>query len=604
MRTLSARRFAYIVAGVTLLSLSVLGIRYLFLSNYTVLIEEGSTDARTAKQMMVDDVLQCEWDYTPILFLVSDNVFSPLIYYSHIFPIIGGIILAFLIWRQRQKELVNRLFVSLSVLFITWCVFDLILWAHANPDYVMFFWSAQIYLDVLIYLFAVYLYYVFAYQSDLSNRAKLIGLGILLPIVALAPTELNLTAYDYTNCDREALEGALWYYAYIVELVLTCVLIVLAIRTFLGNDLRGRRIPSVLLAAGLAFFLLAFSWGNIVGSLSEDWSLAQYGLFGMPVFLGVVTYLIVHFQVFRVKVIATSALVTALWVLLFSVLLFESLQAARSVIILTLFFFALMGFLLIRSVRREIEQRELIEKQERELEIVNRQQESLLHFISHEVKGFLTGGQNAFAEILEGDYGQPPPQMRSLVQEALSKMRQGVETVMSILEASNLKKGTVMYKHIAFDLRKAIEDAVEQMRPIAAEHQLTLELTIDTTKEYSLVGDRDKLVQHVIRNLIDNAIRYTPKGSIHVTLTRADAIRFSVKDTGIGITADDMAHLFTEGGHGKDSIKINVDSTGYGLYIAKEVTQVHGGRIWAESAGAGKGSEFIVELPNGSNSAI
>ncbi|HWO07224.1 MAG TPA: ATP-binding protein [Candidatus Paceibacterota bacterium] len=598
MRGLSAHRFAYITVAIIALSVLALGARYLVFSDYVVIVEEGTTDARSAKMMMAEDALVCEWDYTPIFFLVSDNVFSPLIYYSHIFPIVGGAILAFLIWRQRGAELLNRLFVALSVFFITWCIFDLILWAHANPDYIMFFWSAQIYLDVLIYLFAVYLFYVFSFKKDLSDRSKLFGLAILLPVIALAPTELTLTAFDYTNCDREALEGPLWYYAYIIELFLTGVLIALAVRAYVNEKSHGRRVQTTLLATGLALFLLAFSWGNIVGSLSEDWSLAQYGLFGMPVFLAIVTYLIVQFQVFRVKVIATSALVTALWVLLFSVLLFESIQAARSVIVLTLLFFAIMGFLLVRSVRREIEQRELIERQEKELEIANRQQESLLHFISHEVKGYLTDGQNAFAAIIEGDLGATPPKMREVSQQALVKMRQGVRTVMEILDASNLKLGTVSYKKQPFDFKSAVEEAVEHLRPRAAEKQLQLDLSIDATKKYSLVGDKEKITQHVVRNLIDNAIRYTPKGNIHVTLVRTDrAVRMSVKDTGVGITDEDKKRLFTQGGHGKESIKVNVDSTGYGLFVAKQVVEAHGGSIRAESAGAGKGSEFIVELP-------
>ncbi len=73
--------------------------------------------------------------------------------------------------------------------------------------------------------------------------------------------------------------------------------------------------------------------------------------------------------------------------------------------------------------------------------------------------------------------------------------------------------------------------------------------------------------------------------------------RFSVKDNGIGITPEDMKNLFTEGGHGKESIKTNVHSTGYGLYIAKKIIEAHGGRIWAESDGQDKGARFIVELP-------
>ena len=60
-----------------------------------------------------------------------------------------------------------------------------------------------------------------------------------------------------------------------------------------------------------------------------------------------------------------------------------------------------------------------------------------------------------------------------------------------------------------------------------------------------------------------------------------------------------MHNLFTAGGHGKNAIKVNVHSTGYGLFIAKEVVEAQGGKIWAESEGQGKGSTFIVEFPTG-----
>ena len=64
----------------------------------------------------------------------------------------------------------------------------------------------------------------------------------------------------------------------------------------------------------------------------------------------------------------------------------------------------------------------------------------------------------------------------------------------------------------------------------------------------------------------------------------------------MGLTPEDMAHLFTEGGRGKDSTKMNVDSTGYGLCSAKLIMDAHGGKVWAESEGRGKGSTFFAEF--------
>lgn len=240
---------------------------------------------------------------------------------------------------------------------------------------------------------------------------------------------------------------------------------------------------------------------------------------------------------------------------------------------------------------------EILAKFSRELEIANQKQESLLHFIGHEVKGFLTEGQNAFAGIVEGDYGQAPPNMHEIAQRALAKMRAGVATVMDILDASNLKKGTMSYAREEFDMTKAVVEVRGDLALVASAKQL--DVTSDVPSSPVLfTGDQKKIKHHVLRNLIENSIKYTSRGSVHIALTANDRhIRFMVEDTGIGITPEDMRRLFTEGGKGRESTKVNVDSTGYGLYVAKSVVEAHGGKIWAESEGEGKGSRFIVELP-------
>ncbi|HEC94241.1 MAG TPA: HAMP domain-containing histidine kinase, partial [Candidatus Kaiserbacteria bacterium] len=126
-------------------------------------------------------------------------------------------------------------------------------------------------------------------------------------------------------------------------------------------------------------------------------------------------------------------------------------------------------------------------------------------------------------------------------------------------------------------------------------------LSIDeNVGQYMISADADKLSEHVFRNLIGNAIAYTIKGSVVVSLSKDSSgkIIFSVKDTGVGINDEDKKRLFTEGGHGKDSIKVNAHSTGYGLYIAKSIIEAHKGTVHAQSDGTGKGSQFIAEFPS------
>ena len=259
---------------------------------------------------------------------------------------------------------------------------------------------------------------------------------------------------------------------------------------------------------------------------------------------------------------------------------------------LVLFF----GLNLIQSVMREIEQRELIETQERELEVANKDQESLLRFISHEIKGYLAKSESVFAEIAAGSFGEPSLQIKEVSEMALMEMRKGVDMVMYILKASNFKSGSVTYEKTSFDFKEFVAASFESLRALAENKGLLLEFE-SGEGDYTYVGDKEKMREHVTRNLIDNAIRYTPRGYVRVFLARdGNIIRFAVRDSGIGITPEDMRILFSQGGHGKNSIKVNVHSTGYGLFIAKQVVDAHGGKIWAESE-MGKGSSFRFWVP-------
>ena len=169
---------------------------------------------------------------------------------------------------------------------------------------------------------------------------------------------------------------------------------------------------------------------------------------------------------------------------------------------------------------------------------------------------------------------------------------------MDILDASNLQKGTISFESKQFDFAAAVDEIVRNLRTVASEKGLALNFSKPITGGVPFTGDEEKIRRHVIRNLIDNSIKYTESGAVDVEIARTPKlVRLVVHDTGVGISAEDMHRLFTEGGKGKESEKINVDSTGYGLFIAKGVVEAHGGRVWAESEGRGKGSRFIVELP-------
>lgn len=223
-------------------------------------------------------------------------------------------------------------------------------------------------------------------------------------------------------------------------------------------------------------------------------------------------------------------------------------------------------------------------------------QRNLMHFISHEIKGWLTKNEAAFAAIVEGDLGAVSDELKGFAQHALEDTRRGVNVLMDILNAASHKSGVVSYNPEEFDLGPMLVDAVERQKKALRSKPLTFETEIG--KGACIInGDKLQIRDHVIKNLLDNAVRYTKQGEIRVSLKKREGkVILKVADTGVGITEEEMTKLFTEGGRGKRAAKINSHSTGYGLFIAKQIVDAHDGRIWAKSKGEGKGSEFFVEF--------
>ena len=530
----------------------------------------------------------CNWDSSRF-FVISGNVFDPFIYYSHFTPLALSLFIGLFIIFKNPREITNQILFGATTLFSLWVVCDLIIWATEKPHFTMFFWSLEVLIEPFIYLALLYFIHVLIKKSDISLSHKILMVLPLLPTIVLAFSSYALAGYGLFNCDRDAVEGPLAHYGYVLEVFYVLWITVFSIEQWRKQTDSKVRGEIVIATLGVLLFLLTFSWGNIVGSFSDDWKLPQWGLFGMPVFIAFLSYLVVEYEALNIKVLGAQVLMLTLIALMGSVLLLVIGTTVKIILGLTLACTIVVGYFLVRSVKAEVRAKE-------QLAIANKQQENLLHFISHEIKGYLTKGEGAFAEIAAGSFGVPTDGIKHMSESALAEMRKGVDTVMYILKASDFKKGTVTYEKKPFDFKKTVLESIAALKPEADEKHLAITTAIGDG-DFTFTGDEEKIRQHVTRNLIENAIKYTPSGSITVSLAREGAtIRFAVQDTGVGITPEDMKNLFTQGGHGKDSIKVNVHSTGYGLFIAKQVVESHGGKIWAESAGAGKGTRMVVEV--------
>lgn len=536
----------------------------------------------------------------PKFLIFSSNV-TPLVYYSHISVIVVSLIFAIFILIKGKKELLNRVLFFTLVPFILWVFFDLIFWAANRSDVIMFVWSITILVEPLVYIGAFYLIYLLTYKKDVPFKLKLI-IGLLyLPVVIFTPTHYTLTGFDLTSC--LSTEGFFGYYDYVIEFIFTFWFVILAIIKYRQSaDILFKK-QILYITTGMFLFLFAFSWGNIISSFTDNWQISQIGLFALPVFIGFLVYSIVQFKTFNIKLLEAQALVMTLGILIAAQFIFIKVLINMFLTGATLALVVVFGYFLIRSVKKEVQQREELAKLNIDLQNLLRQRESLTHLITHKVKGSFTHSKYIFAGMLDGTFGEISPELKKWAEKGVESDNVGINTVDLILNAANMQKGLIKYEMKKIDFKDVVLKSFSEKKVPAETKGLKIEKNIKEG-DYYILGDSFWL-KETINNLIENSIKYTKEGEIIVGLEKkndpakdgASKILLSVKDTGIGLTEDDKKNLFTEGGRGKDSIKVNVDSTGYGLYTAKLVIEAHQGKVWAESEGAGKGSAFFVELP-------
>jgi signal transduction histidine kinase len=317
---------------------------------------------------------------------------------------------------------------------------------------------------------------------------------------------------------------------------------------------------------------------------------------GLLFYMSFIAYAITKHHLFNIKVLATELLIFILWiVILIRTVLAEDLQSllVEAGLLITSI---IIGVLLIRSVINEVSQREKIEALAEQLRIANAGQVNLMHVMNHQIKGRLGNMRNIFAELMTEDYGKIPTEAVPLLQKGLSESEIGVNYVQGILRGISAETGTLPYDMKDTDFKGVVEKMIEYNKEKADRKGLEYRVSINPG-EYKIIGDEVQLSE-AIKNMIDNSIAYTPAGSVTISLERKEGkALFSVKDTGVGINDSDKQKLFKAGGRGQDSIKVNVNSTGYGLAFVKGVVEAHKGKVWAESQGEGKGSQFYIELP-------
>ena len=265
----------------------------------------------------------------------------------------------------------------------------------------------------------------------------------------------------------------------------------------------------------------------------------------------------------------------------------------------------IFGINLIRSVLREVEQREHIQTLAGELQQANEKLKGLdklktafLSLASHQLRSPLTAIKGYASMLTEGAFGALDEKQNEAVKRIYASAQGLVNVVEDLLNVSKIEQGGMKYEFSPVDLQKLITDLVGEMRIPAENKKLIFTAVIPQFDKCMVNADPVKIKQ-VFLNLVDNSIKYTEKGFVEVSLTRSTenkTIIFTVRDSGVGISQETKEKLFQKFSRGEGG-KLNTGGSGLGLYLAREIARAHKGDITITSEGLGKGASFIVTLP-------
>ena len=241
---------------------------------------------------------------------------------------------------------------------------------------------------------------------------------------------------------------------------------------------------------------------------------------------------------------------------------------------------------------RKAQERALVQAKE-EAEAANHAKSAFLATMSHEIRTPLNGVLGMAQAMAMGELS---PEQR----ERLEVIRQSGEGLLAILndvlDLSKIEAGKLELEQAEFDMAELARGAHATFKAVAEAKGLAFKLNIEPAARGAWLGDSVR-VRQILYNLVSNALKFTDQGGVTVTVGRRnDALRLTVKDTGIGIAPDKLAHLFQKFEQADASTTRRYGGTGLGLAICRDLAELMGGKITARST-PGEGATFTVCLP-------
>jgi signal transduction histidine kinase len=506
---------------------------------------------------------------------------------SSILPLISGVFVSFcgfFVLGKNAKSKLNQVFFFFTLAVAIW-LFATFAMLSSKTDEKAIFWDRIVYIGG-VFIPTTFYHFVLLF-SKIKNQKKLLYLGYFLSFIFLILSRTDYFVSDLYRYSWGVHTQARFFHH--IFLAFFASFIYLSLSNIYRYYKRTEGIERM-----QAAYILLVIFIMILNSLAflpaYNISISPLFSYSLPtIIVLILSFAIVKYHLFEIRVLLTELLVGIIGLILFLQIIFAQNLQWRISSFSTFILFLIFAYYLVKSVHEEERKREEAEK-------ISQAKSEFIAIVSHQLRTPLSAIKGYLSMILDGSYGELPEKVKNKIMNIYQSNERLIKLVNDILSISKIETGEMEINYKKEDLREIIKEVISELSIKAKEKNLYL--TFEESKEFpKVLLDREKIRQ-VILNLIDNSIKYTKEGGITVKLlTKGNKLQIIISDTGEGLTEEEKEKIFERFSRGTAGTKFWTEGAGLGLYIARRFVEIHKAKIWVESEGRGKGSNFYVELP-------
>lgn len=229
---------------------------------------------------------------------------------------------------------------------------------------------------------------------------------------------------------------------------------------------------------------------------------------------------------------------------------------------------------------------------------VERLKTEFVSIAAHQLRTPLSAVKWILRMFLDGDMGEISETQAQFLQKTYDSNERMINLVNDLLNVTRIEEGKFLQKMQRCDIADLLKEAVKPLEDTAKKKNLSFSLVLPDKKAPRLDVDKEKIIL-AVQNLLENAVNYTKTGGITLAGEYSAAQKeflIKIQDTGIGIPKEQRARVFSRFFRSSSALKTETEGTGLGLFIAKNIIEAHGGKIWFESE-ENEGSTFFFTLP-------